>query len=87
MISSVFGSPWTERKRKIFVLESRNANERPKGLEKKIARNAFVGSPSFLCRGGNDLDYRECMDGNDFCLSSHNRKEERNICTGVSECQ
>ena len=51
MINSVFGSPWIERKRKIFVLESRNANERPEGLEKKIGRNAFVGSSSFLCIG------------------------------------
>ena len=42
----------TEMKREIFVLESRNAMKGPRGLENKIARNAFVGSPSFFMQRG-----------------------------------
>ena len=57
----------------------------PRGLEKKIAMIAFVGSSSFLCRGENELDYRTCADGNDFCLSLSNINEEKIYVFGVFE--
>ena len=45
MINSIFSSPWTERKRKIFVLESRNVNERPKGVGKENSKEYFRRIP------------------------------------------
>ena len=55
----------------------------PMGLEKKVAMNAFVEPPRILCGGGDDLDYRKCIDGNDFCLSLSNRNKQKIYVFGV----